>query len=66
MELAVNDSNNEQNQDRDNCNRYNPIGGHPEAVLISPCTIMNGGWQECIPTSHPSQRLHTTIDVAKH
>ena len=32
FELAVDDSNNQQNQHRDNRNRYNPICSHPETI----------------------------------
>lgn len=28
MELAVNDSNNQENKERDDSDRYNPIGSH--------------------------------------
>ena len=66
FELAVDDSENKQNQNRNNGNGYNPICSHPvsrSSVKHLPKYAATG-IRDDLPTRHPSQCLHTPIDVS--
>ena len=51
LELAINNSNNQQDQYSDDRYRYNPVCSHP-AILLDQIVYM--GNQDLIPTRHPS------------
>lgn len=63
FELAVDDSKDKQNQDRNDGYRYNPICSHPAppVLVTSFRKDTSTGIRDDLPTRHPSQRLHTPI-----
>lgn len=64
MELAVNDSNNQENKERDNSDRYNPIGSHSVSSVSGTTGQGVGLVGALIPARHASQRLDTPVHVA--
>ncbi len=65
FELAVDNSKDKQHQNRNDCNRYNPICSHPASkVLIKHLPNHAAtGIRDDLPTRHPSQRFHTPINI---
>ena len=63
LKFAVHNCNDQDNQHRNNRNRYNPICSHPIISLAQPQCATAIGVSDNIPTCHPPQRLDTPIHI---
>ncbi len=64
LKFAVHNRNDQDNQHRNDCNRYNPICSHPMISLAQPQRYTAVGVSDNIPTCHPPQRLDTPIHIS--
>ena len=64
LKFAVHNRNDQNNQHRNNRNRYNPICSHPMISLAQPQRYTAIGVSDNIPTCHPPQRLNTPIHIS--
>ena len=62
LELAIHHCNNQDDQHRNDRDRYHPICSHPTNPLVSP-HFQDKGKGSNSPTSHPPQRLNTPIHI---
>ena len=63
LKFAVHNRNDQDNQHRNDRNRYNPICSHPMISLAQPQRYTAIGVSDNIPTCHPPQRLNTPIHI---
>ena len=63
LKFAVHNRNDQDNQHRNNRNRYNPICSHPMISLAQPQPATGIGVSDNIPTCHPPQRLNAPIHI---
>ena len=63
LKFAVYNRNDQDNQHRNNRNRYNPICSHPMISLAETQRYTAIGTSDNIPTCHPPQRLDTPIHI---
>lgn len=68
VELAVNDSENEEDENGDDCNRDYPIRSHPVvrvlAYHIAMAISKMAGYEGYKPTGHALERLYTRVHIA--